>query len=228
MKQKPFHLPAPKPKRPVLRFTPTAWAKLLFLRDVGVTEIGGFGLAAADDLLRVEDIVLVEQECTAVHVEFDDQSVANLFDAQVDAGRKPAEFGRIWIHTHPGSSAEPSSTDEHTFARVFGATDWAVMFILARRGQTYARLRYHVGPGADVQLPIEVDYSRPFGASHEADWQYEYDRCVFEPLSPLPNVADLQLRPPVEPAEDWYDLWQQYIDPNDPTLESKHVYDDEF
>jgi hypothetical protein len=47
-------------------------------------------------------------------------------------------------------------------------------------------------------------------------------------LPPLTNVADLRLRPPVEPAADWYDLWQQYIDPNDPTLESKHVYDDDF
>ena len=28
---------------PVLRFSPTAWAKLLFLRDAGDTEIGGFG-----------------------------------------------------------------------------------------------------------------------------------------------------------------------------------------
>ena len=29
--------------RPTLRFTPTAWAKLLFLGDRGPTEIGGFG-----------------------------------------------------------------------------------------------------------------------------------------------------------------------------------------
>ena len=40
-------------------------------------------------------------------------------------------------------------TDEETFARVFGRTDWAVMFILARQGQSYARLRFHVGPGGD-------------------------------------------------------------------------------
>ena len=31
---------------PVLRFSPTAWAKLLFLRDYGETEVGGFGIAA--------------------------------------------------------------------------------------------------------------------------------------------------------------------------------------
>src|SRR6476620_165291 len=146
-------------RRPtVLRFSPTAWAKLLFLRDAGDTEIGAFGIAAPDDLLLVEDVQLVAQTCTWVHVEFDDESVADFFDDQVDRGRRPETFGRLWLHTHPGNSPEPSGTDEATFSRVFGRSDWAVMFILARGGQTYARLRYHVGPSSDVILPVEVDY----------------------------------------------------------------------
>ena len=44
-----------EPKEPVLRFSPTAWAKLLFFRDRGDCEIGGFGITGADDLLRIED-----------------------------------------------------------------------------------------------------------------------------------------------------------------------------
>ena len=31
-------------KSPTLRFSPYAWAKLLFLRDLGETEVGGFGI----------------------------------------------------------------------------------------------------------------------------------------------------------------------------------------
>src|SRR3954470_773748 len=74
----------PVARRPtVLRFSPTAWAKLLFLRDMGDTEIGGFGISAQDDLLFVDDVQLVEQTCNWVHVEFDDASVANFFDDQV-------------------------------------------------------------------------------------------------------------------------------------------------
>ena len=69
---------------PALRFSPTAWAKLLFLRDYGGTEVGGFGIAAKGDLLFVEDIQLVEQECSWAHVAFDDDSVADFFDQQVD------------------------------------------------------------------------------------------------------------------------------------------------
>ena len=51
-----------------------------------------------------------------------------------------APSGAAWIqiHTNPGDSPRPSSTDEATFGRVFGRTDWAVMCILARGGQTEA------------------------------------------------------------------------------------------
>ena len=64
---------------PSLRFTPIAWAKLLFLRDYGNTEVGGFGIAAEDDLLLVEDVQLVQQVCSWVSVTFDDASVADFF-----------------------------------------------------------------------------------------------------------------------------------------------------
>jgi len=53
---------------PALRFSPTAWAKLLYLRDLGETEVGGFGISAADDLLCIEDVELVRQVCTGVSV----------------------------------------------------------------------------------------------------------------------------------------------------------------
>src|SRR5215475_11543396 len=143
------------PLQPSLRFTPTAWAKLLTLRDLCETEIGGFGIAAGDDLLLVTDIQLVDQTCSMATVEFDDLAVAEFFDQHVDQGMHPAQFGRIWIHTHPGKSADPSWTDEKTFERVFGQTDWAVMFILACGGQTYCRLQYNRSPAAAFELDVE-------------------------------------------------------------------------
>ena len=100
------------PRRPtVLRFSPTAWAKLLFLRDAGQTEIGGFGIAAADDALFVENVKLVRQNCTWISADLDDGSVADFFDEAVDEGRKPEQFFRLFMHTHPGDSPQPSATD---------------------------------------------------------------------------------------------------------------------
>jgi len=166
--------------RPTIRFTPYAWAKLLYLRDAGDTEIGGFAVTSPDDLLLVEDVCLVRQQCTAITVEFDDESVADFYDEQVDAGLKPEQFGRIWLHTHPGTSATPSLTDEETFDRCFGNVDWAVMFILAKGGETYARLRFNVGPRASQLMNVEVDYSQPFEASNNFEWKREFDANVQE------------------------------------------------
>ena len=82
-------------RRQRLRFSPYAWAKLKFLRDFGGTEVGGFGISNEQDLLLIEDIVMIDQVCTPVTVEFDDTSVADYFDDQVDSGRSPEQFARI-------------------------------------------------------------------------------------------------------------------------------------
>jgi len=163
---------------PVLRFTPTAWAKLLYFRDRGQTEIGGFGISAADDLLLIEDFVTIKQDVTMASVSFDDEAVADLFDTQVDAGRKPEQFARVWLHSHPGDSPKPSNTDEETFARVFGCCQWAVMFIVASGGKSYARMRFSVGPGGQVVIPVEVDYSQQFGQSDQEVWEAEYQANI--------------------------------------------------
>jgi proteasome lid subunit RPN8/RPN11 len=179
-----------------LRFSPTAWSKFLFFRDAGETEIGGFGISPADDLLYIEDFLTVKEVVTSVSVSFDDSAVADFFETQVDLGRKPESFARIWLHTHPGNSPEPSGTDEATFERVFGKCDWAVMAILARGGPTYARLRFNIGPGGEILIPVEVDYSKAFAASSKEAWLEEYraniradDWCIVKAQSQSPAAS---------------------------------------
>ena len=169
----------PRPKRePQLRFTPWAWAKLLYMRDAGPTEVGGFGVTETADRSLVTDVHLINQYCSSVTVAFDDAAVADFFDQQVDEGLRPDQFARIWVHTHPGNSPHPSGTDEETFARVFGNCDWAIMFILARGGAAYARLRFNAGPGGEICLPVDVDYLQPFPGADQLAWQAEYEKCV--------------------------------------------------
>jgi len=155
----------------------------VYLRDRGPTEVGGFAICRADDLLVIMDVKLVRQTCSITSVAFDDSAVADFFDEQVDLGREPAQFGRIWVHTHPGDCPQPSLTDEETFARVFGSAQWAVMFILAQGGQTYARLQFNVGPGTACRLAIEIDFRPPFLGSDTTAWDEEYQANV-EPLIP--------------------------------------------
>jgi hypothetical protein len=190
--------------RPALRFTPTAWAKLLFLRDLGDTEVGGFGISSATDLLLIEDFVLVPQFCTVLTVAFSDEAVADFFDRQIDLGRLPAQFGRIWIHTHPGDCAEPSGVDEETFARVFGRCDWAVMAIVARGGQTYSRIQFAVDHHCAWRLPVKVDFETEFGSTDRAAWQAEYELCV-QPALEL-NCQQFNEEPFYSPFDDFSDL----------------------
>lgn len=232
--------PNPRPHQPTLRFSPTAWAKLLFLRDLGPTEVGGFGISAADDCLRIEDVQLVRQSCTSVTVHFDDAAVADFFDSQVDQGLPPSRFGRVWIHTHPGSSATPSLRDEETFAGSFGSVDWALMFIVAQEGQTYARLRFNIGPGGSLEIPVAVDFSRDFTASDHAAWKAEYERCVMPPELQTPAIIDDWPADTVQHAneifeDDWADFFgwpdeetefalrQRDLYPSEPFAEVVHV-----
>ena len=180
-----------------LRFSPWAWLKLQYLCHAGPTEVGAFGISAPDDLLHVDQLQTVLQGSTVTTVEFSDESVADHFDRCADEGIAPSHCGRIWIHTHPGASAEPSGVDEKTFARVFGPCDWALMFILSRTGQTYARLEIHAGPGATLELPVSVDWPAwstlaqkpPLDLPDQLRlWQHEYETNVYN-LNPLNTHA---------------------------------------
>jgi proteasome lid subunit RPN8/RPN11 len=176
---------------PILRFSPTAWAKLLYFRDKSDNEVGGFGIMDAEDLLFVQDFAIVKQEVSPVSVKFDDEAVGMFFDEQVDLGRKPEQFARLWLHTHPGDSPEPSATDEETFKRVFGNCQWAIMAIVARDSSTYARLSFNVGPCGQIRIPTEVDYSKDFGPTDHPSWDPEYTartRAVDWFNMPLPVV----------------------------------------
>ena len=150
------------------------------MRDVTDNEVGGFGITEAEDLLFVTDFVLIKQKITAVSVSFEDESVADFFEDQVEAGRQPEQFARLWLHTHPGDSPEPSMTDESTFARVFGTCDWAIMLIVAQNGSTFARLRFNAGPGGEVKIPVCVDYNYEFDAADFEVWKQQYKANVVE------------------------------------------------
>jgi len=163
-----------------LRFSPTALAKLLYFRDKSENEIGGFGITPADDLLFVQEFVTVKQKVTFASVRFDDEAVANFFEDQVDLGRQPQQFARIWVHCHPGDCPRPSETDEDTFARVFGGCAFAIMCIVAHGDQSYARISFNVGPGGQVLIPVQVDYSETFEGSNHIQWDQEFKDNVHE------------------------------------------------
>jgi len=95
-------------------------------------------------------------------------------------------------------------------------------FILARYGRSFARLRFHVGPGGDIELPVGVDYSSPFPASDHAAWDKEYAACVQQlaPADILPAVRhdtfanrfDLELFDGRNGSDHYFDDDQDFFD----------------
>ena len=171
-----------------LKFSPYAWAKLDWFCHHGPTEIAGFGITDAKNPAYVKDFTTIKQVADICYFKFDASATADFFDQQVDAGRNPCEFARIWLHTHPGDSPQPSGTDERVFAEVFGKCDWAIMFILARGGKTYCRLKFNTGPGGIIEAPVVIDYSKPFQGSDFEAWKKEYDTNIQQQI-----VAPLQV-----------------------------------
>ena len=113
------------------------------------------------------------------------------------------------------------------------------MFILARGGKCYARLRYNVGPGADVELPVDVDYSRPFAGSEFELWHQEYsDNVRVPPPEPQKIEAAAEMSVPVVVRDDqylddwWRDAWADYMDFDDstrrPSMASSEIFEDRF
>jgi len=208
--------PRRRPRRDAIVLAPLAWLKLQFLCHAGDTEVGGFGLSADDDPLYLDDVVTVAQAAGPAYVALDDAAVADHLDACADAGVPPARCGRVWVHTHPGESAAPSPTDERTFARAFGGCDWAVMLILARGGDAYARLAFAAGPGGAVPLGVAVDWAawpgvtrlgRRWLGRRTAAWAAELGRNVRPLPDPVAHGGD-DARPRGEwpPDAEWWDL----------------------
>lgn len=166
----------------LLRFSPYVWAKMLFLRDIGDTEVSFLGVTP-NELSLVEELVLIPQKCTGATTNMQEQGLADFQLDMLERGLEPRHFMRVWCHTHPGNSVTPSYTDENTFKEVFGPCDWAIMFILGTEGATSCRFSYRYGPGGfggggQQEISCEVDWKADFKERNEAAWKEEYEKNV--------------------------------------------------
>lgn len=164
----------------LLKFTPYAQAKMIYLRDVGDTEVSFLAITPNSPML-VEDVLMVPQKCSAAYTEMKEDGLANFQLDMVEAGLQPNQFMRIWCHTHPGDGVTPSNTDETTFREVFGMCDWAIMFILGKAGSTSCRFSYRFGPGGfggpgQQEIGVAIDWKADFKASDKEAWKAEYDK----------------------------------------------------
>lgn len=167
---------------------PIPWTKLVFWRDKADVEVSGWAITEIDNPLKVVDFRLVKQSCGMAHTDMDDDGLIDFAEQMVDEGYTPAEFMRVWVHTHPNMSASPSGTDWDTFGRVFQGTDWGAMAILSKTEDKSCRIRFDsvLGP-REMDIPIKIPTmadimeSAALGtitAEDFAEWGKEHDELV--------------------------------------------------
>jgi len=182
-----------------LTITPYAFSKIHYIAGLGDTEISGFGVSSIANPLRIEDFCLIKQTAGWASSDLDDDDIARYFLEQVDLGRQPIEFSRIFIHTHPAGGTSPSGVDNETFAKSFGECDWRVMLILSRdlAQHTCSFVAAIRGMGVTVEQPIpfSVDYGLPFKGTDFDAWKTEYETYITKP-----KVCD---------TENWFDSYSE-------------------
>ncbi len=166
-------------KSPILRFSPTAWAKLLFLRDCGDTEVGGLGIASVADLLYVEDVALVRQVSPACLWPFSMKRWPTFSTGRWTPGQVQ-QFAHL--AAYPSRQLLPAQPDRRRdFYEGFWQKPVGSDVYPGPRRRSYARLQFNVGPGGGLTIPVAVDYSRSFAGSNHAAWEKEFLENVFTP-----------------------------------------------
>lgn len=168
-----------------LRLSPLAALHWQFLAHAVKTEATAFGITNENDGLLVESLWVPKQECSVVTTETDDGEFNEMAEWAYDNQIAPHRIGKIWLHTHPGTSPTPSGTDEKTFIEKFGNCDWTVMGILAKGGDNYARVKFKAGGGHSFQIPIitmweELHKSLPNLADLSEKWTEEVKEKIRE------------------------------------------------
>jgi hypothetical protein len=95
-------------------------------------------------------------------VDIEEEDTLKMVEELVGLGYETGEFMRYFIHTHPGQSPQPSTTDEKTYREIFGKMDWSSMIIFAKEGATFCRTQFQAGPGAVIEGDLRVHFSGYF------------------------------------------------------------------
>lgn len=198
-----------KPQRSyadTLRISPFAFAKMIFWRDYGETEVAAYATTKTNDPLFITDFRLIKQQCSFVTFDIDTEDLARDMEQTLDDGLCPWQTHNILCHSHPSNSPDPSDIDEKNFAKAFSHPDWAIMLIIAKDNSMYCRLKFNVGPGVEKLLDVEIDFNQNFSASNHSEWEEEYKSKVSQSKLSYPLSNSTQNVPLLDTE---LPLWQE-------------------
>ena len=159
----------------MLTLTAQVWYKLVYLAKQYKHEVSGFGISTAKDPFYITDFKMVEQYNDAGSTEMTEEGLAAYMDHMLAEGKAPAEFMRIWCHTHPTGVNGPSTTDNATMEEVFGECDWAVMLIVTKEPKIFAEIHTKaLDEVIKTKAPVTIDWLSE-GTTDTQEWEEEHD-----------------------------------------------------
>jgi len=157
------------------------------------------GVTPDPESLVVTDLIVPVQFDEPAWTEFCPSSLQDILEVWEGAGWEARQFMRVWIHSHPGTSAHPSGQDEAVFRETFGLFDWAVMAIAARGGDTYAKVQSTIrGLRLEQTIPFLFDMAPPYGVPADLDQQLE-------------RLYSANVRPKVWPKTETAKSWSESL-----------------
>jgi hypothetical protein len=153
-----------------------AFNKLKGFIDHCKLEISGVGIVEVmkNGDINIQDILLLDQECTSGTTDIDPEALFALLGSIDD----PAKI-KVWWHSHVDMAVFWSGTDEDTIKN-FSQTGWFISIVGNKKGQFLCRLDMY--PSADQPLRIGVDNCGfTVYEQHEPDVEHEtYVRALIE------------------------------------------------
>ena len=134
--------------------------------------------ARSDREILVQDITMLEQDCTGYHTEIRDEAMAEYYKECYAQDMDIQEFGCVWLHTHPSDDTTPSGLDETTFAETFSRHPWAAMLILGQNGSMYGRVKNNKGLVLSQQVDVVIDWRLWEDFVSPASWSKDYKNLV--------------------------------------------------
>ena len=133
-------------KGPTILFSSVAWQKQWALVRSCKIEISWFGYCMPEDKMKelgidahfyVEDIYVVDQECTGVKSDMLPNAVSNLCIKLKDEGKDPSRL-KLWGHSHVNMDTGFSGTDEATIETL--QLEPLISIVLNKRGDVNIRV----------------------------------------------------------------------------------------
>ena len=174
-------------------------------------EISGLGnvVKLEDGSLYVNKIYLLEQECSSVDTELDDEAVAKLlFESYRDEGQL-----LFWWHSHHTMDVFWSATDYEAIEEL-GKNGMIVASVFNKKGEIRTAI-YSKGDETKPDMFIdEIDLQVPkfsLNAQEIADLEKQYDEKIT--ISKPTVVSNCSYRGAVANPQSWDDLvWMEKVD----------------